>query len=110
MQLRDLLLVGCSVGLSIPSTLIINHFIAMPPSLVSFDLKGAVARYSAALAKQSLSDDEIADKTAAFSQHLEQTLERYSQTNHAVVLVQGATLFGIESIDRPIERALNPHP
>ncbi|MGR5187300.1 TrbI F-type domain-containing protein [Photobacterium damselae] len=104
--LRDGLLLLCSVALSIPSTLIVNHLISPTPLISSFDLKSAVQNYAKHLAQEDLSESEIADKSAKFSLELEQTLARYSRDNHALILVQGAVIQGALPIDDAINQAV----
>ncbi|ARR51859.1 hypothetical protein CAY62_20875 (plasmid) [Photobacterium damselae subsp. damselae] len=106
MFLRNAVPVLLAVFISVPTTLIINRLVSPPPLMLSVNLKQMVQDYSRHLARQSLSEAETTAKITAFTQAVDKTLARYSQENNAVILTQGAVIFGAINIDNAIKRAI----
>lgn len=106
MFLRNAVPALLAVCISVPTTLIINHLVAPPPLMLSFDLKTMVQDYSKHLASQSLSEDDVTSKITAFTQAVDRTLARYSRENNAVIFTQGAVVSGAINIDNAIKRAV----
>ncbi|MGR5367916.1 TrbI F-type domain-containing protein [Photobacterium damselae] len=104
MRSHSLSAVLLAVAISIPSTLIVSRLVDPPLEVVTFDLKGTVRAYSQELSTQQLTDDEITQKTRQFEFLLQEDLTRYSQENHATVLVAPAVVKGAHDITQTIQQ------
>lgn len=86
------------VALSVPSTLIADHYLTPPPAIAVFDLKGVISDYSQELSTMNLSDDEVTRRSRQFSFLIEAMLNRYSRVNNTTIFVEPAVIQGAENI------------
>lgn len=105
-----LLTVALSVGISVPSTLLVNRYVAPPKQIASVNLKQLTREYIARLEQESISEDDIAHKTQQFEHQLKRQLLSYIYTHNAVVLVGPAVIDGARDITPDLRRrmALTP--
>ena len=104
-----LLTIMLAVGISIPSTLLINRYLAPPTQIVTVNLKQLVQDYAQSLQHaQGVSHEDIPLKTQQFEVQLKQQLLRYINDHNAVVLVEPAVIEGAIDITPTIKRQLAP--
>ena len=104
-----LLAIVLAVGISIPSTLLINRYLAPPTQIVTVNLKQLVQDYAQSLQHaQGGSHEDISLKTHQFEVLLRRELLRYISDNNAVVLVEPAVIEGAIDITPTIKRQRAP--
>ncbi|MCD9477150.1 TrbI F-type domain-containing protein [Photobacterium phosphoreum] len=104
-----LLAIVLAVGISIPSTLLINRYLAPPTQIVTVNLKQLVQDYAQSLQHaQGGSHEDISLKTHQFEVLLRRELLRYISDNNAVVLVEPAVIEGAIDITPTIKQQLAP--
>lgn len=101
-----------AVSFSVPLSLLASKMLAPPPApVVTFDLKGAVKKYSGSLAYYlpqmgitELSDALLDEKAREYALILEYELDHYASEKHVVILVQSAVVEGAMDITPIIEQ------
>ncbi|MGR5282009.1 type-F conjugative transfer system protein TrbI [Photobacterium damselae] len=106
MRTHSFSIILLAVAISIPSTLIVSRLVDPPLEVVTFDLKGTVRAYSQELSTQNLTDAAITQKTQQFEFLLQENLNRYSQENHATILVAPAVVKGAYDITKTIQQEI----
>lgn len=101
-----------AIAFSVPISLIASETLTNnTPPMVTFDLKGAVKKYSGSLAYYlpqigitELSDALLDEKAREYALVLEAELEAYADTHNVVILVQSAVVNGAIDITPIIEQ------
>lgn len=73
------------------------------PTVVSFDMKGTVDRFTEQAGTQSLDEAQSAALTARFMATLSETLQVYQQEHEALILVSPAVVGGAADITDDIQ-------
>lgn len=111
MKISQLLLViALSVGISIPSTLLVGRYLAPPVQIASINLKQLISQYTTLLQEQQIPDSEIAMKAKQFEYQLKLQLLRYINSHNAVVLVEPAVIDGAVDITSDIRQLMGLPP
>ena len=71
--------------------------------LVSFDIKGTFAQFTAQAAKQKMDKIARADLAKEFAGAIKQGVQQYAVNHHAIVFVKGAVVSGAPNVTHDIQ-------
>jgi len=77
-----------------------------PASVVTFDLKGTLQKYQAALTEKKISPKEQVKRISIFSEVISNVTQNYSQDHNVVILVSGAVISGGDDKTSEIQQAI----
>lgn len=74
------------------------------PTVVSFDIKGTIDRFSEQVGQQTLAEEDISALTSRFMTTLDSVLQDYQTRQKSVILVAPAVVDGVTDITEEIQK------